>query len=528
MRILAEAAAGAEKQAGAFAQQPVAVKSYNSQSGQIFGVLKTLQEDFESSLSASQKAEVAAAADFAGLKAAQEADIEAGTKLLDQQEGEHADTVKALSDAKENLLLTREQRSEDVQFLSDLKLKCNDIDDEFKKRSKARNDEIKAVADTLVILTEDAARSMFNKKFGSTMAASFLQVGLKRSVEVQRSGASMAAAAAARASTSSALMQAARHLMGAALDPSVDGYLNNLAQAYRAGEEKPHQQLATIAVAVKLDSFDKVKKAIDGLVADLKVQQEEEVAHKAECTQNFGDNEKETFVTEQEHKDLVDKIAALEDTIKQLDASMESAKATIKTTEVQLKQTSEMRKDENQAFQAEVSDQKAVQAILKKAMSRLQEVYKSSFAQQDQPEANPPGGGFTPTSQNAGASPVISLIEQIIGDAAAVEKDCVDAEAEAQKTYGAFVNDSNDSIKQLNAGIEANEKEKAAAESDLATNEATRQSTEDRLDSLGAVKGDLHTDCDFTLKNFDIRQGARLKEIEALQSAKASLNGMVD
>jgi len=340
--------------------------------------------------------------------------------------------------------------------------------------------------------------------------------------------ASMAAAAAARASTSSALMQAARHLMGAALDPSVDGYLNNLAQAYRAGEEKPHQQLATIAVAVKLDSFDKVKKAIDGLVADLKVQQEEEVAHKAECTQNFGDNEKETFVTEQEHKDLVDKIAALEDTIKQLDASMESAKATIKTTEVQLKQTSEMRKDENQAFQAEVSDQKAVQAILKKAMSRLQEVYKSSFAQQDQPEANPPGGGFTPTSQNAGASPVISLIEQIIGDAAAVEADCVAAEAEAQKTYGAFVNDSDRSIKQLNAGIEANEKEKAAAESDLATNEATRQSTEDRLDSLGAVKGDLHTDCDFTLKNFDIRQGARLKEIEALQSAKASLNGMVD
>ena len=36
---------------------------------------------------------------------------------------------------------------------------------------------------------------------------------------------------------------------------------------------------------------------------------------------------------------------------------------------------------------------------------------------------------------------------------------------------------------------------------------------------------DLHKSCDFTLKNFDIRQTARDQEVEALRQAKAILSG---
>eukprot|EP00971_Amphidinium_carterae_P118957 2356839-Amphidinium_carterae.1 len=43
-----------------------------------------------------------------------------------------------------------------------------------------------------------------------------------------------------------------------------------------------------------------------------------------------------------------------------------------------------------------------------------------------------------------------------------------------------------------------------------------------RLEDLAAVSEDLHTQCDYFLKNFDVRQKARLQEIEAIQSAKAS------
>ena len=46
------------------------------------------------------------------------------------------------------------------------------------------------------------------------------------------------------------------------------------------------------------------------------------------------------------------------------------------------------------------------------------------------------------------------------------------------------------------------------------------------LESLAGVAADLHKACDFTLKNFDIRQEARGQEIEALQQALAILSGM--
>jgi len=43
--------------------------------------------------------------------------------------------------------------------------------------------------------------------------------------------------------------------------------------------------------------------------------------------------------------------------------------------------------------------------------------------------------------------------------------------------------------------------------------------------SLAQYEADLHEQCDFVLKNFDIRQKARLQEMEAVQAAKAILSG---
>jgi len=45
------------------------------------------------------------------------------------------------------------------------------------------------------------------------------------------------------------------------------------------------------------------------------------------------------------------------------------------------------------------------------------------------------------------------------------------------------------------------------------------------LESLAAYEADLHDECDFVLKNFEIRQKARLQEMEAIQAAKAILSG---
>jgi len=173
-------------------------------------------------------------------------------------------------------------------------------------------------------------------------------------------------------------------------------------------------------------------------------------------------------------------------------------------------------------------DQRSVQQILKKAVARLQAAYKKGEKYalvQDKPA---PPVHFQPYSQNAGASPVISLLETIISDAAAVEAEIVADEQASQDAYGSFVRDTTGSIKSLSASIVEWEKSTASTSQEKAETEASQANVENRLEDLAAVANDLHSECDFVLKNFDIRQRARLQEIEALQGAKAFLSGMVD
>merc|ERR1719446_994702 len=79
----------------------------------------------------------------------------AAKEKLDELEAANADNIKALSDAKENLEMTREQRSKDIEFLQNLKVTCMDLDNQWEQRSKTRSAETKAVSEAIAIITED-------------------------------------------------------------------------------------------------------------------------------------------------------------------------------------------------------------------------------------------------------------------------------------------------------------------------------------------------------------------------------------
>merc|ERR1740138_476404 len=132
-------------------------------------------------------------------------------------------------------------------------------------------------------------------------AASFLQVK-----------ASSAAAMKARGLAASVLLKAARRFQRQA--PDFEGDY----QIYKPSDNKPHQQLAALAVSVQLDAFSKVKKAIDDMVADLKGQQEAEVEKKDYCNSKLDENEKMTYTTKEALADLKDKIAGLESALEKL------------------------------------------------------------------------------------------------------------------------------------------------------------------------------------------------------------------
>merc|ERR1712238_49020 len=194
--------------------------------------------------------------------------------------------------------------------------------------------------------------------------------------------------------------------------------------------------------------------------------------------------------------------------------------------QVQLKRAGEDREKQNKEFQTTVSDQRATQKLLEAALTVLQDFYakSASFAQQE-PVGPPPPPGFEEYKNNAASGGVMSMIEQIINDAKAMEAEAIRSEEDAQKAYEDFVKETNASIEAKSKDIVNKSEEKAKAESDLVEAQKEKEGVVLELEQLSNYNAELHQSCDFVLKNFDLRQTARDEEVEALRQAKAILSG---
>merc|ERR1719398_680864 len=203
------------------------------------------------------------------------------------------------------------------------------------------------------------------------------------------------------------------------------------------------------------------------MVAELKKEQEEEVKFKTYCGKEFDLNEKATYEKTENKEDLEALTAKLTKSIKKLGEEIAAANKQIAETETAILKASQVREAENAEFQTVVADQRATQDILTKALGKLKAFYKSAkggaFAQR---AAQEPPVKFNSYSKNAGASPVIGMIEQIIEDSKALESESVAGETEAQAAYEKFVKDSNDLIKQLSDSVASKTKASAKAKED--------------------------------------------------------------
>merc|ERR1719428_1318843 len=310
-------------------------KSYNSRSGQIFGILSQMKDEFGKNLIAAQKEEMEALIAYHEMKSAKEAELAAARTALDTKTQDLADTQAKVAQAKQDLEDTQAAMAADQEFLVDLKEKCAISDKEYAERSKTRADEIVAIGETIKILTDDDARDLF----GKTM--SLLQI---------HSAVESAAA------------------QGKARDRAAQ-------QIIKMAKKHRNWVLATLAVSVQLDAFTKVKKAMDDMIAELKVQQAEEVKKNGFCKAELDKNEDTIKEKKYLQEDLEAKIADLEGTIETLTNDIKALKATIAENHIQLKRAGEDRAAQNKEFQQVVADQRATVVILNKALARLQKFY---------------------------------------------------------------------------------------------------------------------------------------------------------
>merc|ERR1719498_2150192 len=134
-------------------------------------------------------------------------------------------------------------------------------------------------------------------------------------------------------------------------------------------------------------------------------------------------------------------------------------------------------------------------------------------------------GSFATYKNNDSSGGVMAMIEGIVNESKALETEAIQAEQDAQSAYEQFVQDSNKAVAERNTAIAEKEVTIGNTDGDKVSAEQSLKAVMDDLGSLNTIGKALHNSCDFTLANFEMRQGARDMEVEALRQSVAMLSG---
>lgn len=401
-----------------------------------------------------------------------------------------ADAKEKNAKSKVDLEETNVAFKADKEFLINLKLKCDNAENEYDKRKKTRSEELTAVSETLAIITDDDNADTLR----------FIQTAASKSLSRQERTQMVA---------------------------------NRAGNLVRKAAIKSHNpRLMQLATSMRLDAFGKVIENIDKMVAALKAEQKEEVKQKDYCVGEFNSNAKQTAEKTDLQNDLNQKIADLSSKIESETEAVATLNGEIADMKTEMKRASQNREKENSEFQLAVKDARATQDILKKAMDKLKSFYdkKAAALLQEEEDQEPGAPVAAPPAQaeykkSGAASGVMAMIETIIDEAKGIEEESTKGEADAQVAYESFMKDSTASIKAAQDSVISKNEELAKATAEKVSAEDDLKHTIEDLLSLGEYGQQLHKQCDFLVNNFNLRQESRTQEIEALNSAKAIFSG---
>jgi len=462
-------------------QAPTSSGSYAPQSGAIFGILKQMKEGFETNLQDAVKEEGSAQATFNELKSSKTDEINSGEATIASKEGEKADADERASNAKTDLAETRASLAADSETLANTKTQCDNFAAEYAERTKTRTEETAVVGEVIGMLTDDDAHDLFSKTYAFTQTRML--------------------------ATSRRLSKASQTIMA-------------------TGRKWNRPSMVALAISMRgragLDSFGNVKAKVQAMIDDLMAEKKEEVKVADKCRADLKKNGDDTEAATEQKEQLETTIADLTNTISNLKDAIATLNAEIAEARIDMKRASEDREAENKEFQQTVADQRATQAILNKALTKLKSFYEAKAVFMQQPAGMNFGGGY---KKSAGSGGVMAVLEGVIKEAANLEKDALKAEQDAQTAYEVFITDSNASVETKQKDIASKTELKGQKEGELVGANGDLKGNGADLASLGSIASGLHTDCDFLLNNYDIRQEARDNEVESLKMAIAMLSG---
>ncbi|CAK9027290.1 unnamed protein product [Durusdinium trenchii] len=449
----------------------------------VVGILSALSDDFSEELKAVETQEATHKEQYEGVSAAKKDEIEAGIKQVESKKEEKAAAEEERAHKKQEIKDLSAVSGKDLEFAAEVKTRCAEMEAQHSERTKTRADEQAAVAKAIEILDADDA----NANFAKTFSASFLQESQQTDLQRREKAAEVLAKAAQK-----------------------------------------DTRLAGLLLQMKIDKFEKVKKAIDEMATALKKEQQDEVKQRDFCVDSFQKNQVETEEKTSVKKSLVAKEGTITMEIQTTGEEMDLLTASIADLKKQMEKASQNREAENKEFQTLVTEQRETQRLLKDALTALKEFYMKnpagSMIQLHRADPKTPEG-FKDYKSNGQSFGVMSLLQQLVSDAEAMESEATRADQSAQKAYEKFAADTQESVESKEEALADKSFMKAGSEKSHVQTKQSREGVETELEGLASTKADLHESCDWLMNNFDGRQSARKEEIESIAKAKAILSG---
>jgi len=321
--------------------------------------------------------------------------------------------------------------------------------------------------------------------------------------------------------------------------------------------------LLVLALRGKKVGLDKIIGMIDDLIAVLGKDQVDDDAKKEYCTAQLDKADDEKKALDHTISDIETAIEDAEEAIATLKTEIEALDDGIRALDKEVAEATETRKEEHETFVTDTAANTAALELLKIAQNRLNKFYnpsqykpppKRELTEEERIVVNnggtlapteAPGGisgtGITVLAQEApapppeadlsykkssgGSSAITEMMNMMMSD---IEKQLTEMkvnEKDAQEDYESFIADSADKRTEDSKSITDKEGSLAELEGELLANQEALKAKQYELMDVEKLIMELHKECDWIMKNYDVRKSARAGEVDSLKNAKAALSG---
>jgi hypothetical protein len=476
-------------------QDPMSVSApqanaYEFQSGGVVEMLEKLKDKFSDEKHELEKAELNGKHSYEMQAQDLHDGMDAANKESAMKAKAKAEAEQGVAGDKGDLADTTTARDEDQKYLNGLMTQCQAKSKDYEQRQTLRAEELVALEKAIKVIQSPEVAGA-----GDTYLPALVQSFALRKGNTVRP-----------------------------IQKNVAAFLSD------AAGRLDSRVLSMLALRVKTDPFEKVKKMVKDLIVRLMEESTQESEHKGWCDTELSTN-KQTRADKSEDVEMLaaqkdqltadiaktkEDIAGLTDAISEIDAAV-------------LKATTQ-RSEETEKNSKTISDAEDAQKAVAEAIEILNQFYaKAATATaliQQTPDADAPETFDAPyQGQGAASGGVMGMLEVIQSDFARLEAETRAAESEGENDFEKFSDESAQDKAVKNTDLD--HKQKTLTEKQGSLQDTTRDldSTQKELDAALAYYDKLKPSCVDAGLSYEERVKQREEEIESLKEALRILEG---